>query len=168
MRKVVKVIDSICDWNGKVSSWLMPVLILVMTYETVMRYAFDAPPIWAFETSMMLGAAIFVLAYSYSHRYNAHIRIDIFYQRLSPRKKAIIDVIGALLFFFPIAIVLTHASFINAWDSWAIGEVRQPSAWYPPLAPLRTVIFIGFFLLALQGLANFIRDLYLVIRNKSL
>jgi TRAP-type mannitol/chloroaromatic compound transport system permease small subunit len=168
MRGIVRIIDSICDWNGKISRWLFVVLILVMTYEALMRYAFDAPPIWAFETSMMLGAAIFVMSYSYTHRHNAHIRIDMFYQRLPLRKKAIIDVLGALLLSFPIFIVLTQASFIKAWDSWAIGEVRQPSAWYPPLAPLRTVIFIGFCLLALQSVANFLRDIYMLIRNKNL
>ncbi len=168
MRNIVRVIDSISDWSGRIVRWLCVVLILVMIYEVIMRYAFNSPTMWAYETAIMLGAAIYAFAFSYTHRHNAHIRVDIYYRLLSPRWRALIDVGGSLLCLLPLVIMILYASVARTWNAWLISEVMVETIWYPPAAPLRTVVTIGFCLFALQGVSNCTRDLYLLIRNKPL
>jgi len=166
MRAILRVIDSISEWTGKIARWFWVVVVLVMTYEVTMRYGFNAPTMWAYETSMMVGAATYALAFCYTHKHRAHVRVDVLYMRLSPRGRAIIDITGGLLLFFPLIIVLADMSVDVAWRAWLINEKSVETYWYPPIAPVRTVLAIGLILFLLQGGAQFFRDLYLLIRNK--
>lgn len=137
-----------------------------MTTEVVMRYAFNSPTMWSYETSMMIGGTTFAIGWAYVHKYHGHIRVDVFYERLSPRVKAILDVFFALFLLFPLLVLFIGISVSYMWQAWLIGEVSCESYWYPPLAPFRTVVAIGFCLFTLQAVAQFIRDLHMLIRNK--
>ena len=142
------------------------VLVLVMVYEVGARYVFNAPTIWAYETAMMLGATIAVLAWPYTHRHHGHVRVDVIYTHLPPRGKAIIDVVCFSLLFFPLLFALICTAGTRARFAWSIGEVLDEGYWYPPATPIRIVIVLGLSLFALQGVAHFIRDLRFLIRNK--
>lgn len=166
MRTALRVIDSISEYTAMIGRWLALALVLVMTYEVFMRHVFGFSNMWAHELPMMLGASLYALGYAYVQRLDAHIRVDILYVRLSPRGRAIIDVLGALVFLFPIMIIVIYASIMAAEFAWVRDERWALSVWFPPLAPLRTVIAAGFCLLLLQGGARFIRDLHILIRNK--
>lgn len=166
MRNVLRTIDSISEWTGKTACWLVAILVAVMTYEVIMRYVFTAPTMWAYETSVMLGATVYVLAWSYDHLHHSHVRVDIFYMRLSPRGKAAIDVIGTLLLFFPLIIILVDSSIANALQAWSTNERLKQTFWYPPAGPLRTLIAVGFILFALQAIAQFVRDSYSLVKGK--
>ena len=168
MRTVVNVIDSIVEQAGKTVRWLCVALVLVIACEVTMRYVFGSPTMWAFESSIMIGAAIYSIAWSYTHRHGAHIRVDIFYMRMPPKGKAIIDVAGDLLFLFPLVFILISTSVAWTWRAWLSNEVMAETYWYPPSAPLRTVVTLGFCLFAFQALANFTRNLFLLIRSKPL
>jgi len=168
MRAILSVIDSISEWTGKAIGWLVAALVVVFVYEVIMRYIFNAPTIWAYETSVMLGGTIYVLGWAFVHRHHAHVRVDVFYARLSPRGKAAIDVTCALLFLFPLLIILLDVSASFTWHAWIKHERLIETYWMPPAAPFRTVVMIGLSLFALQSVAQFIRDLSLLIRNKTL
>jgi len=101
MRTVVRVFDSISEHTGKVVLWAAIALVLVLCYEVTMRYVFDAPTNWVMETAMMLGGTIAALGWAYTHRHHGHVRVDVIYTHLSPRGKAIIDVVCSLVFLFP-------------------------------------------------------------------
>jgi len=168
MITVIRIIDSISEWTGRSARWLCAILVVFMAIGVIMRYVFGAATLWAYEVGLMLGAAIYVLAWSYVHRHGGHVRVDVFYHRLSPRMKATIDVIGFLLFFIPLMIILVSVSVDWTGRAWEVNEKMYETGWYPPAAPLRTVVALGICLFALQGIAQFIRDLYLLIRNKPL
>ena len=166
MKKVLKFVDSASESIAWALRFLCYALVLVVCYDVTMRYIFDAPTEWAYETALMLGATIYALAWTYTQRYNAHMRVDVIYAHLSPRGKAIVDIFGTLLVFFPLIGMLISVSFERAWHSWEINEKSIETSWYPPLAPIRTIVFIGFCMLALQTSVLFIRNIYRVIRNK--
>jgi len=168
MRAILKVIDSISQQVGSSARWLCPALVVVGAYDTIMRYAFNAPTVWGYETMIMLGGATYALGWAYDQLHKSHIRVDVFYSRLSARRRAIMDVVCAAIFFFPLMGILLKTSIFWAVRAWARSEVMIESYWYPPAAPFRTAIAVGICLFALQGLAQFIRDLYFVIRRKAL
>lgn len=168
MRTVLRTIDSINRRAGSSAGWLCLALVLVGTYDAVMRYVFNAPTLWAYETSCVLGGTIYVVGWAYDHLRHSHVRVDIFYARLSPRGKALMDVIAAAVFFFPLMGILVKTSISWMLRAWSIGEVMKYTYWYPPAGPYRTVFAVAICLFALQGLAQFIRDLYFILRNKAL
>lgn len=147
--------------------WLVIILILVMTTEVIMRYGFNHPTMWAYESSLQLGCAMYAFAFCYAQRHNAHVRVDVFYSHLSPRGKAMVDVICGLLMFLPVVGLLVSASWVWMIKSWTIQEKMVETYWYPPYYPLRTVVAIGWTMLCLQGLAGIFRSSYTLIRNKA-
>lgn len=160
MRRILWVIDTASEQVGSYARWLCLALVLVGTFDTFMRYVVNAPTVWAYETSSMLGGSIYSLGWAYAHLHRSHIRVDIFYSRLSERGQALADVIWALVFFFPLMGVLLYKAWFWALRAWARGEVMMESYWYPPAGPFRTVIAIGILLLLLEGLARFVRDVH--------
>jgi len=167
MRALVKAVDTLSRWTGSSIRWLAMLLVAQISFEVIMRFVFDKPTIWGYETSMMIGGAMYVLAFSYATLKGSHVRIDVFYRSMKPRTQALVDVIGALICFFPLMIMLTVFSTTAAMKAWRIHETSIESTWFPPLAPFRTVVVVGFVLVTLQGLAQFVRDIYMLTRNKA-
>ncbi len=168
VRKILKTIDSISEMSGAVGKWAALLLVLVGTWETVSRHFFNAPTIWAYDTLCMTGGAIYMLGASYDYLHDAHTRVDVFYSFLSPRWKALMNVVCSIFLFFPLMTVMFWLACTWALKAWKINEVMFNSFWYPPAAPYRTLFAVGLLLLILQGTANFVRDLYFVVRGEKL
>jgi TRAP-type mannitol/chloroaromatic compound transport system permease small subunit len=168
MRTVVRVIDNISEYTGLAVRWTCLVLVLVLCYEVTARYFFDAPTSWASDTASMMGGTIAAMGWAYTHRHGGHVRVDVCYSHLSHRGQAILDISLSLLFFFPLLFALAYISWDRMWFAWEMGEVMARSNWYPITGPIRTAVVLGLCLFALQGVAQFIRDLYRLARNKEL
>ena len=157
LRKFVHRIDSISEWSGKIFSWLSLPLVVFVFYDVIMRYLFQAPTKWAYEMTWMLYGALFILGGGYGLKHKLHVRVDILYNRWAPRTRAIFDLVVYLVIFFPVFYILVSHSLIYAYYSWDLLEVSYVSYWQPPVYPIKTVMFVGFVLFALQGIAEFIR-----------
>jgi TRAP-type mannitol/chloroaromatic compound transport system permease small subunit len=168
LKKILKIIDFISEKSGAVGKWFAFLLVLVGAYETISRHFFNAPTIWAYDTMCMAGGATYLLGASYNYLHDAHTRVDLLYSLVSDRKKALINVICAVIFFFPLMTIMLQQATIWALKAWRIDEVMFNSFWYPPAAPYRTVFAFGLLLLVLQGLANFIRDIFYVVRGEPI
>ena len=168
LKTILKWIDDLSDWSGEIGKWFAFLLVLVGTFETISRHFFNAPTIWSYDTLCMAGGVTYLLGASYDYRHNAHTRVDILYSHLSPRARAILDIVCALLFLFPLMGVMFVLAVSWAYRAWSINEVMFNSFWYPPSGPYRTVFALGLLLLLLQGLAKLIRDIHFVLRGDSL
>ena len=165
IKMVIKGIDTISEWSGKTISWLVLVFTLMLGYEVFSRYVFNSPTIWAFDLSYMLGGSYFILGEAYCLLKKRHVRIDIFYSRFSPRKKAWVDMVFTLLFFFPLWGGLLYISIPYVILSWEIGERSEGGTWLPIIYPFKTVIPVSIFLFLLQGLSEFLRSMLVVIKG---
>jgi TRAP-type mannitol/chloroaromatic compound transport system permease small subunit len=168
MRKLVQVFETISEWTGKVTMWFSLFLVLMLTWEVFMRYGLGRPTIYSFEISTMMGVTIGVGGLAFAHKYHGHVRVDVFWKNLSPRGKAIADVIGALLFFFPFISIIVYISAKWALRSVVEGEILTATYLYPPAWPIRTVMALGFFLFIPQGVAKLIRDVYLIAKGEQI
>lgn len=168
MGTIVRFIDSISEWTGSITRWFAVALVAVTAYDTLARYVFNAPTVWGYETSCMLGASVILLGAAYCLLHNSHVRVDIFYIRLSPRRRAIIDVLGTAILFFPLCAIYIKTSASWMWMSWKTGEVMCETFWYPPAAPFRTVVMIALCLFFLQSIAQFTRNLHMLIKGNPL
>ncbi len=165
---MLKKIDALSELSGAVGKWCSLILVFAGTYEAVARHFFDAPTIWAYDTLCMAGGALYMLGASFDYLRDSHTRVDMFYNMLSDRGKAFMNVLCSLFLFFPLMGVMLWLSVTWAVRAWRINEVFFNSFWYPPAGPYRTVFAVGLLLLVLQGAANFARDLYFTIRGETL
>lgn len=166
LRAVLQRIDAISEFVGMAVRWLAIVIMLALLYEVVARYGFNAPTRWAHELSEILWGFYIMLGACYVLRHEAHVKLDLIYRRLSPRKQAIIDVITYLFFFIFCVAILWHAV---PW-AWA-SLMRLEHAfghWRPPIWPLKVMVPIAVSLLLLQGMARYIRSLYVAITGREL
>lgn len=160
VRMVVRYIDGVSEWTGRFTAWLIVPLILIISYEVFVRYAFNAPTIWAFEMQFMLYASSFMLGAAYTLLYGEHIRTDILYNRWPVRWQGIVDATLYLLFYFPGIALFLWAGWDFAYRSWVIRELSEFSPWRPPVYPLKMAIPVTAALLLLQGTSEFIKSLY--------
>jgi TRAP-type mannitol/chloroaromatic compound transport system permease small subunit len=167
MKKAFHVIDAISDRTGNIVQWLSVGLVLIISYETIMRYIFSISTLWEFETVSMMGATLYGLSFAYVMRHKLNVRVDVIYSLLPRRVQAFIDSVGMLVAFFPVMTLVAIVSVQTAHRAFVIDERSAVTGWYPPAAPLRTVLAAGFILLLLQGLVVFIREFYYLIRNKA-
>ena len=98
---IIHVIDTISEWSGRLTAWLIIPLVAGLSYEVFARYLFDAPTVWAYDTTYMLYGSHFMLGAAYTLLKKGHIRTDIFYNNFSPRTQGMIDATLYLVFFFP-------------------------------------------------------------------
>ena len=87
---------------------------------------------------------------------------------MSPRGKAITDIACFIVFFLPLMLVLIFASGKMAWEAYVFDEVLMASFWYPPALPIRLVVVLGLSTFLLQGLADFTRDVYRLVKWASI
>jgi len=162
MKKTVLVLESISEWSGRIVCGFCLALVLVLTFEVFMRYVLGRPTIFSYELSTMLGVTIGAGGLAYTHLHQGHVRVDVLWRLLPPKWKAIADIVGSLLFFFPLIIAITYIS--AQWTQFSIssGEIMTKTYWYPPAWPVRAVLALGFLMFIPQGVAKLIRDIYYV------
>jgi TRAP-type mannitol/chloroaromatic compound transport system permease small subunit len=168
LSSILRGIDSLSAKTGKWIAWIVIPNVLALVYEFVARYILGRPTIWSYEVTYFLYGSHFLLGAAYTLYLKSHIRIDIFYQRFSPRVKATVDTVGYVVFFFPIMIVLVYAGLEFTLQSFEMSERSGLSPWRPLLYPYKAVVALGIFLLFLQGIADFIRNFSLSLWGKSL
>lgn len=164
--KVLKCIDWLSEKAGELGKWVALVLVFAGSYEAIARHFFGAPTIWSYDTMCMCGGIIYMLGASYNYLHDSHTRVDIIYTALSPKKKALMDVICSLILFFPLNIIMFKVAVDWAIKAWKINEKMFTSFWYPPAAPYRTLFAFGLLLLVLQGIAKFIRDVHFLVTGE--
>jgi len=137
-------------------------MVLLLTFEVFMRYVLNAPTNFSYEVATMMGVTVGAGGLAYTHLHHGHVRVDVVWRLLSPRGKAIADVIGGLLLFFPLIIMVTYVSAEWAQFSFSVGEIMTKTTLYPPAWPVRAIMVLGFFMFIPQGVAKLIRDIYRV------
>ncbi len=166
MKTFYSLITRISTWTGRITSWLTIFVIAIVCYEVVMRYVFIAPTRWAAETLEIMCALIYVLGGAWVFVENRHVKVEFVYERLTPRQRAGLD--AATYFLFALYIVfMIWATGRFARESIALLE-GSGSPWNPPAYPIKIALFIGVFLIFLQGTANFIRNLHYALTGKEL
>ncbi len=162
LRATINAIDKIADVSGRVVAWLIVPMTLAVTYEVVARHFFRAPTMWAYDVTYMLYGTHFMLGTAYTLMRIGHVRTDMLYHRWSIRRQNLIDAIGYLFFLFPAMVLVLYFGWQEAAHSWAIGETSDASPWRPIVYPFKTVIPLTALLLIVQGVAEFLKNLYAI------
>jgi TRAP-type mannitol/chloroaromatic compound transport system permease small subunit len=162
-----KFLDELSIKIGHAVSWLTLLMVLVTFVIVVMRYVFGAGLIWLQESLTWMHAAVFMLGAAYTLQREEHVRVDIFYARMPDRQRAWVNLLGVLVFVFPMCAFFVYASLDYVAASWAIREISRNSGGLPyPFVPLlKSVLIIMPIALALQGTSLLLRSVQ-VIRGR--
>lgn len=157
MTKFIYTIEGLSVWVGRAFGWCILILTLSVSYEVFVRYALNAPTVWAFDMMVQMYGALFLMAGPYALAQDTHVRGDVLYRLFPVRWQARIDFVLYLLFFYPGMLALFWYGAEIAADSWRYKEVSWNSPARIQIYFFKTLIPVAGFLLMLQGLAELAR-----------
>lgn len=182
----ISAIDAMNRFIGRIAMYLIFVLIGVLLWSSVSK-VFLAPTMWTLETAQFVMVGYFVLGGPYSIQLGSNVRMDLFYGDWSPRTKAWVDAFTVCFLLFYLGVLLYGGLISTSYSLGYFGDEpfmflldlvgtfftegpsaageelgfmeRSPTAWRPWLWPIKSVICLGVFLMILQSLAEFFRDI---------
>ena len=155
-------IDRLSAAIGRAVAWCLLFMVLGEFALVLMRYVLGVGSIWLQESVVYAHASLFMLAAAWTLAADAHVRVDIFYADASPRTKATVDLLGALLLLLPFAVTLIYLSLPYVARSWALLEGSRETSGLPAVFLLKSLIPLFAALIGLQGLAQAIRAVLVV------
>jgi len=161
--KLARAIDRLNLWVGRLVYWLVLLMVLVGAYNAVVRYLDRYTGIglssnFYIELQWYLFSLVFLLGAAYALQRDAHVRVDVFYGRLSPRARAWINLLGTVLFLLPFCGLVLWVSWGWVVNSWVVREM-SPDPGGLPRYPLKAMLPVAFVLLALQGVSILIHQI---------
>ena len=157
IRLYVKYVDAINNTVGRITMYLIFVMMGILIFSAVSRSVFNVPHIWVMEMAQFTMAAYYLLGGGYTLQNNAHVRMDLLYERWPLKKRAFADSITAFFLIFYLGVL-----FYGGWSSteYALqyGQ-KNYSSWGPPMAPIKIIMTTGIFLMLLQAFAILFRDI---------
>jgi len=154
--RVSGLIDALNEQVGRLSYWLILIMVLVSAGNAAVRYAFNRSSNAWLEIQWYLFSAVFLFCAGYALLHNQHVRIDVISGHMSKRARAWIDVLGTLFFLLPMAIAIMWMSWPVFVDAYQHDEVST-NAGGLIVWPGRLMLPVGFFLLVLQGISELIK-----------
>jgi TRAP-type mannitol/chloroaromatic compound transport system permease small subunit len=153
---IAERIEGLVDLFGKVASWLTLSIVLLIVINVVLRYSMSLGSVWAQELEWHLLAAMILFGISFALLRGDNVRVDVFYANYTPQKKFIVDLVSAILTII-IAVIFVKLSIKYVGQSFSIGEKSPDPGGIPARWLIKSLIPIGFSLLALQGFAEMLR-----------
>ena len=158
-------LESVIDWTGRGTAWICLVLVLLVAFNVILRYAFRLGPVALQELEWHLMSPIALVGMSYALRHGDHVRVDIFFDRFGRTLQEWIDLMASVVTVV-IAVIIFKLSLGFVDQAYSIGEGSPDPGGLPHRFLLRAFIPLGFALLGVQAVAKAIRHgLYLFGRR---
>lgn len=158
MLALVTALEAISVWTGRLVSWFSLFMVLITFLVVLLRYAFDLGWIAMQESVTYMHAALFMIGAAYTLQHNGHVRVDILYQKLSPRGRAWVDLLGTLLLLVPVCGFIAWSGWDYVIESWEVVEGSREAGGIPAVYLLKSLIIAMPTLMILQGLAWILRN----------
>lgn len=166
MGKFCSFIEKISEWAGKQTAWLTTALVLLICWDVSQRYVFKTSTAAMLEMEWYLFSIIFLMGAGYTLKHDKHVRVDVFYAKMSPRQQAWIDFTGTILFLIPFCLVVIYGACKYTLVSFNYNEASPDAGGLPARYLIKAVIPIGFLFLLLQSFAFGLRA-YLAIKKAA-
>lgn len=152
----VRYVDALNYRVGRVAMYLFFVMGAILLASTASRLALGVPINWALEMSQFLLSAYYLLGGAYALQLDQHVRMDLFYGRLSARKRAVTDAVTILFVIFYLSVLFGGG--LSSTHYAIVYNQKNYTAWSPPLWPIKVVMTAGVFLMLLQLVSTFVKD----------
>lgn len=162
----VSAVGRLNAFVGRAFSWLALAAVLVCFTVVIQRYVFSTTQLWMQDLYVWLNGAMFMAVAGYTLLIDGHVRVDILYRPASRRRKAVMDLIGVLLFLLPFCAVVWLWGFEYVQRAWMLREGSENPGGMPGLYILKVFILVFVALVGLQGVAMALRSV-LVLKGRE-
>ena len=145
MKAYINFADQFVVWIGRSFAWGIFILTAAVMYEVIMRYFFNAPTLWAFDFTIQMYGAVFMMGGASAMSTKTHVKADMYYNRLSEKGQAILDLVLFICFYAPGVFALTYAGYFYAKKAWIVHETSWNS-------PAQIQIYFSKSLIPIAGL----------------
>ncbi len=166
MALLANILDTINRAIGKTFAWFIILMVLVQFAVVLMRYVFGVGSLWAQESIVYMHAFTFMLAAAYTLSADGHVRVDIFYRGANPRRKAWVNLFGAIVLLIPVSVLVILVSWTYVANSWRIFEGSMEASGIQGVFLLKTAIPVFGLMMGLQGVVMVLRSI-LAIRGDA-
>lgn len=158
LKTSLSAVEKFTEVTGRFISWATVTMVILVVLVVITRYFLGLGSIALQESVTYLHCLVFMMGFAFTLKHDGHVRVDIFYRGFSPRFKAIVNLIGGLLFLIPFCLLI----FFTSWDyvlaSWVIRETSAENNGLPFIYLLKTLMLLMPVTLLLQGIAEIIRS----------
>lgn len=158
LHALVRYIDAFTDRCGRLLAWLALAMALLTALIVVLRYGFNIGFVAGQEAVTYMHGALFLLGAAYALKTGAHVRVDIFYREFSERSRAWVNSLGGIVFLLPLCAFIVASSWNYVAESWSMRESSPEPGGIPAVFLLKTLIPLAAINLALQGIAEVLRN----------
>ncbi len=151
-------IDQFTEFTGRTIAWLNVAMVILTCLVVIMRYVFNHSSIVLQESAMYLHAIVFLMASAYTLKHDEHVRVDIFYQRLSTKGKALVNLIGTLFLLIPVMLFIGWSSWPYIESSWRVLETSSEASGLPLVFLLKSLIIVMVALLLVQAVSEILKS----------
>ncbi len=148
---VARALDAVNDRIGRVAAWLALLMVILEFTVVVLRYVFGIGFIAMQEGVIYLHATLFLVGAGYTLLHNGHVRVDILYRDARPARRALVDLLGVIVFLMPVCAIIAWASIPYVEQSWGVWEGSKETSGIPAVYALKSMILAFVVLVALQG-----------------
>ena len=159
MPRLTASCERLSDWAGRLAAVLLLLLLVNVFYDVVMRYVFNDVSIGMQELEWHLYSAVFLLGIAYALTHDAHVRVDLFYERLAPRRRALIDLVGTVLLVWPFCALIAYYGVGFAAEAWDLGETSGDPGGLPHRWVIKSLVPLAFALVLVASLGFMLRAL---------
>ena len=168
LAKLEKIINKFSDALGKLSALLFILLLFNVFFDVIMRYLFNDVSIGMQELEWHLYAAIFMLAIPYTLYKEGHVRVDIIYADLSPRKQAWIDLLGTLILLIPFTVLVAKYGVDFTIESYKLGEQSGDPGGLPYRWIIKSVVPFAFIAITISGIGLILKSILVLTNQKKI
>ena len=167
IEKLSRLIDASTDLLGRSAAWLTVGMVLLMALIVALRYLFQTGSIAMQESVIYVNALIFTLGAAYTLKEQGHVRVDILYNRLGVKQKALVYLLGGLVFLLPFAGFIIWESWDYVSVSWRIREGSAELSGLPYVYLLKATIILLALLLIIQGISEILKAIVSIRQGNS-
>lgn len=165
VERVCNVIDTINEKVGRVICFAFLIIMFIQVMEVILRYVFNRPTIWAWDVNGMIFSGTAMLAGAFVYLHDSHVRMDILYSRIKPKRRLILDIIGFPLLFLIFLVIMWQGGKMALW-AWKHDQ-RATSYFAPVLWPVKSALPLAGFLMLLQSVSKFLHAIKSLRTSKT-
>ena len=166
MRAYINFADQFVVWIGRAFAWGIFILTAAVMYEVIMRYFFNAPTLWSFDFTIQMYGAVFMMGGASAMSTKTHVKADMYYNKLSEKGQAILDLILFICFYAPGVFALTYAGYFYAKKAWIVHETSWHSPAQIQVYFSKSLIPIAGLLLLIIGISEIFRCIICIKTGK--
>jgi TRAP-type mannitol/chloroaromatic compound transport system permease small subunit len=166
LRAYINFADQFVVWIGRAFAWGIFILTAAVMYEVIMRYFFNAPTLWAFDFTIQMYGAVFLMGGASAMSTKTHVKADMYYNKMSEKGQAILDLVLFICFYAPGVFALTYAGYFYAKKAWIVHETSWNSPAQIQIYFSKSLIPIAGLLLLIIGISEIFRCIIFIKTGK--